>query len=228
MSTSWNPISKQCKETSLPYIISFLIICYTQISVAVWKKRSVATFGFNHDFKILIKSPTISLIIRGMYHIMEVNQISTISFTFYISYDVKEIDIWGLNSLFFSPAENKESVVGKIKEEKDQSDALESLHSKASSLEQGSTLRDLLTTTAGKLRLGSTDAGIAFAPVYSTASQVRKPTPTDHTQTERLCQHTEMATYIQNQWKVKKCTNLTLKGFGSKGLFLILVSRIVL
>ncbi|XP_058154885.1 probable JmjC domain-containing histone demethylation protein 2C isoform X3 [Dasypus novemcinctus] len=33
--------------------------------------------------------------------------------------------------------------------------------------EQGSTLRDLLTTTAGKLRVGSTDAGIAFAPVYS-------------------------------------------------------------
>ncbi|XP_052466859.1 probable JmjC domain-containing histone demethylation protein 2C isoform X1 [Carassius gibelio] len=70
--------------------------------------------------------------------------------------------------------ENKESGVGKIKEEKDQSDALESLHSKASSLEQGSTLRDLLTTTAGKLRLGSTDAGIAFAPVYSTASQIVK------------------------------------------------------
>ncbi|NXW40720.1 JHD2C protein, partial [Nyctiprogne leucopyga] len=36
--------------------------------------------------------------------------------------------------------------------------------------EQGSTLRDLLTTTAGKLRLGSTDAGIAFAPVYSTGT----------------------------------------------------------
>ncbi|XP_056101841.1 probable JmjC domain-containing histone demethylation protein 2C isoform X2 [Rhinichthys klamathensis goyatoka] len=70
--------------------------------------------------------------------------------------------------------ENKESLVGKIKEEKDQSDPLESLHSKASSLEQGSTLRDLLTTTAGKLRLGSTDAGIAFAPVYSTASQIVK------------------------------------------------------
>uniref|UniRef100_UPI00398ED3DC probable JmjC domain-containing histone demethylation protein 2C isoform X2 n=1 Tax=Pristiophorus japonicus TaxID=55135 RepID=UPI00398ED3DC len=35
------------------------------------------------------------------------------------------------------------------------------------SSEQGSTLRDLLTTTAGKLRLGSTDAGIAFAPVFS-------------------------------------------------------------
>uniref|UniRef100_A0A8C1TX09 Probable JmjC domain-containing histone demethylation protein 2C n=1 Tax=Cyprinus carpio TaxID=7962 RepID=A0A8C1TX09_CYPCA len=64
--------------------------------------------------------------------------------------------------------ENKESVVGKIKEEKDQSDALDC---KTSSLEQGSTLRDLLTTTAGKLRLGSTDAGIAFAPVYSTASR---------------------------------------------------------
>ncbi|NXY42806.1 JHD2C protein, partial [Ceuthmochares aereus] len=40
----------------------------------------------------------------------------------------------------------------------------------ASQNEQGSTLRDLLTTTAGKLRLGSTDAGIAFAPVYSTGT----------------------------------------------------------
>ena len=64
------------------------------------------------------------------------------------------------------------------KEEKVSS--LESLHCKASSLvsnitEQGSTLRDLLTTTAGKLRLGSTDAGMAFAPVYSTAAQVRGP-----------------------------------------------------
>ncbi|KAG7325568.1 hypothetical protein KOW79_011884 [Hemibagrus wyckioides] len=73
--------------------------------------------------------------------------------------------------------ENKESAVGKVKEES--SDALETLHCKASSLvanstEQGSTLRDLLTTTAGKLRLGSTDAGIAFAPVYSTASQTGK------------------------------------------------------
>ncbi|XP_032869753.1 probable JmjC domain-containing histone demethylation protein 2C isoform X1 [Amblyraja radiata] len=34
--------------------------------------------------------------------------------------------------------------------------------------EHGSTLCDLLTTTAGKLRMGSTDAGIAFAPVYTT------------------------------------------------------------
>ncbi|XP_048406872.1 probable JmjC domain-containing histone demethylation protein 2C [Stegostoma tigrinum] len=33
--------------------------------------------------------------------------------------------------------------------------------------EHGSTLRDLLTSTAGKLQLGSTDAGIAFAPVFS-------------------------------------------------------------
>lgn len=64
-----------------------------------------------------------------------------------------------------------------IKEEK-KGDSLEVLQQcKTSSLvagggEQGSTLRDLLTTTAGKLKLGSTDAGIAFAPVYSTASQV--------------------------------------------------------
>ncbi|XP_030631900.1 probable JmjC domain-containing histone demethylation protein 2C isoform X2 [Chanos chanos] len=76
--------------------------------------------------------------------------------------------------------ENKEAPLGKqLKEEKEHGDALEALHCKASSLvsnstEQGSTLRDLLTTTAGKLRLGSTDAGIAFAPVYSTASQTGK------------------------------------------------------
>lgn len=70
-------------------------------------------------------------------------------------------------------------VAGKtVKEEKDE-DSLEVLQQcKTTSLmahstaEQGSTLRDLLTTTAGKLKLGSTDAGIAFAPVYSTASQV--------------------------------------------------------
>lgn len=64
-----------------------------------------------------------------------------------------------------------------VKEEKDE-DSLEVVQQcKTPSLitnstEQGSTLRDLLTTTAGKLKLGSTDAGIAFAPVYSTASQV--------------------------------------------------------
>ncbi|RVE60017.1 hypothetical protein OJAV_G00194630 [Oryzias javanicus] len=77
--------------------------------------------------------------------------------------------------------ENNESVLlGKaLKEDKD-GDALEVLQQcKTSSLvgggaEQGSTLRDLLTTTAGKLKLGSTDAGIAFAPVYSTASQAGK------------------------------------------------------
>lgn len=64
-----------------------------------------------------------------------------------------------------------------VKEEKE-GESLEVLQQcKTTSLvtnnsEQGSTLRDLLTTTAGKLKLGSTDAGIAFAPVYSTASQV--------------------------------------------------------
>ncbi|XP_029104445.1 probable JmjC domain-containing histone demethylation protein 2C isoform X2 [Scleropages formosus] len=76
--------------------------------------------------------------------------------------------------------ENKESPLGKaLKEEKEHSESLESLHCRSSTMvsnctEQGSTLRDLLTTTAGKLRLGSTDAGIAFAPVYSTASQTGK------------------------------------------------------
>ncbi|XP_060097096.1 probable JmjC domain-containing histone demethylation protein 2C isoform X1 [Heteronotia binoei] len=71
--------------------------------------------------------------------------------------------------------ENKDCPLGKhAKEEQDQ-DSSESLNCKTSTplsqnSEQGSTLRDLLTTTAGKLRLGSTDAGIAFAPVYSTGT----------------------------------------------------------
>ncbi|XP_075072431.1 putative JmjC domain-containing histone demethylation protein 2C isoform X2 [Mixophyes fleayi] len=65
--------------------------------------------------------------------------------------------------------ENKERPVNKhIKEDQ----VNETVNCKSSSpisqnSEQGSTLRDLLTTTAGKLRLGSTDAGIAFAPVYT-------------------------------------------------------------
>jgi len=73
--------------------------------------------------------------------------------------------------------ENKECPSGKhSKEEKDQ-DNLETQNCKSSPAasqnnEQGSTLRDLLTTTAGKLRLGCTDAGIAFAPVYSTGTAV--------------------------------------------------------
>ncbi|XP_021029516.2 probable JmjC domain-containing histone demethylation protein 2C isoform X2 [Mus caroli] len=68
--------------------------------------------------------------------------------------------------------ENKEFTLEReIKEDGDQ-DASDSPNGSTSppasqSNEQGSTLRDLLTTTAGKLRVGSTDAGIAFAPVYS-------------------------------------------------------------
>ncbi|XP_066098649.1 probable JmjC domain-containing histone demethylation protein 2C isoform X2 [Saccopteryx bilineata] len=68
--------------------------------------------------------------------------------------------------------ENKELALEKqIKEESEQ-DNPDSPNSRTSppvsqNNEQGSTLRDLLTTTAGKLRVGSTDAGIAFAPVYS-------------------------------------------------------------
>uniref|UniRef100_A0A8C5M3C5 Probable JmjC domain-containing histone demethylation protein 2C n=1 Tax=Leptobrachium leishanense TaxID=445787 RepID=A0A8C5M3C5_9ANUR len=68
--------------------------------------------------------------------------------------------------------ENKECPIEKhIKEERDKVIS-ETVNCKMSppttqNSEHGSTLRDLLTTTAGKLRLGSTDAGIAFAPVYS-------------------------------------------------------------
>lgn len=85
-----------------------------------------------------------------------------------------------------SLTENKESVLlGKTVKEDKEGDSLEVLQQcKTTSLvtnstEQGSTLRDLLTTTAGKLKLGSTDAGIAFAPVYSTASQVHRLTLDD-------------------------------------------------
>lgn len=73
--------------------------------------------------------------------------------------------------------ENKEFALEKqIKEEREQDDP-DSPNSRTSppvsqNNEQGSTLRDLLTTTAGKLRVGSTDAGIAFAPVYSMGTPV--------------------------------------------------------
>ncbi|XP_018432159.1 PREDICTED: probable JmjC domain-containing histone demethylation protein 2C [Nanorana parkeri] len=69
--------------------------------------------------------------------------------------------------------ENKQCPVGKhIKEEPESNEGVNCKSSSPTTqnIEQGSTLRDLLTTTAGKLRLGSTDAGIAFAPVYSVGS----------------------------------------------------------
>ncbi|KAG8523039.1 putative JmjC domain-containing histone demethylation protein 2C, partial [Galemys pyrenaicus] len=75
--------------------------------------------------------------------------------------------------------ENKEFNLEKqIKEEKEQ-DSPDSPNSStpppvSQNNEQVSTLRDLLTTTAGKLRVGSTDAGIAFAPVYSTGTPSSK------------------------------------------------------
>ncbi|XP_023571967.1 probable JmjC domain-containing histone demethylation protein 2C isoform X1 [Octodon degus] len=67
--------------------------------------------------------------------------------------------------------ENKEFSLEKQLEEREQDDSDFPGDRTSSPVsqnnEQGSTLRDLLTTTAGKLRVGSTDAGIAFAPVYS-------------------------------------------------------------
>ncbi|XP_049320800.1 probable JmjC domain-containing histone demethylation protein 2C isoform X1 [Astyanax mexicanus] len=106
--------------------------------------------------------------------------------------------------------ENKESCVGKVKEEKE-SEALEALHCKASSLvanstEQGSTLRDLLTTTAGKLRLGSTDAGIAFAPVYSTASQTGKSGRTMPNILDDI-----IASVVENKIPASRSSKLNLK-----------------
>ncbi|XP_064172762.1 probable JmjC domain-containing histone demethylation protein 2C [Anguilla rostrata] len=75
--------------------------------------------------------------------------------------------------------ENKESPVGVVVKEVEQGEGVEALSTKpsvlgASGTEQGSTLRDLLTTTAGKLRLGSTDASMAFAPVYCSPTQTSK------------------------------------------------------
>ncbi|KAK5906480.1 hypothetical protein CgunFtcFv8_002343 [Champsocephalus gunnari] len=73
--------------------------------------------------------------------------------------------------------ENKSVVLGKSVKEDKVGDSLEMLQQckttslVANSTEQGSTLRDLLTTTAGKLKMGSTDAGIAFAPVYCNTAQ---------------------------------------------------------
>ncbi|XP_013012177.2 probable JmjC domain-containing histone demethylation protein 2C isoform X2 [Cavia porcellus] len=66
--------------------------------------------------------------------------------------------------------ENKEFAFEKQLEEREQDDSdfpNDRTSPVSQNNEQGSTLRDLLTTTAGKLRVGSTDAGIAFAPVYS-------------------------------------------------------------
>ncbi|XP_067311108.1 probable JmjC domain-containing histone demethylation protein 2C [Pseudorasbora parva] len=54
--------------------------------------------------------------------------------------------------------------------EKAECDNMEAHSRKSMSPEQGSTLRDLLTSTAGKLRLGST--GGAFAPVFNLSEQV--------------------------------------------------------
>ncbi|XP_061081381.1 probable JmjC domain-containing histone demethylation protein 2C isoform X2 [Conger conger] len=109
--------------------------------------------------------------------------------------------------------ENKESPLGKmVKEEKDHGDSLETLHCKASTLvvsnstEQGSTLRDLLTTTAGKLRLGSTDAGIAFAPVYSTASQTGKSGRTMPNILDDI-----IASVVENKIPASRTAKLSLK-----------------
>ncbi|XP_052385950.1 probable JmjC domain-containing histone demethylation protein 2C [Carassius gibelio] len=60
------------------------------------------------------------------------------------------------------------------KREKAGCDSMEAHSRKSTSPEQGSTLRDLLTSTAGKLRLGST--GGAFAPVYNLSEQVAQNT----------------------------------------------------
>lgn len=74
-------------------------------------------------------------------------------------------------------SESKDSDLDKQNKEEQEQDNSDSPNGRTSppvsqNNEQGSTLRDLLTTTAGKLRVGSTDAGIAFAPVYSMGTPV--------------------------------------------------------
>nr|XP_055027808.1 probable JmjC domain-containing histone demethylation protein 2C [Misgurnus anguillicaudatus] len=58
----------------------------------------------------------------------------------------------------------------RMHQERKDCDTVKAHKKKSTSPEQGSTLRDLLTSTAGKLRLGST--GGAFAPVYDSSEQV--------------------------------------------------------
>ncbi|XP_052009503.1 probable JmjC domain-containing histone demethylation protein 2C [Xyrauchen texanus] len=60
------------------------------------------------------------------------------------------------------------------RKEKAGCDGVEAHNKKSSSSEQGSTLRDLLTSTAGRLCLGS--SGGAFAPVYDSSEQVAQNT----------------------------------------------------
>ncbi|MCJ8736921.1 hypothetical protein PDJAM_G00017850 [Pangasius djambal] len=80
----------------------------------------------------------------------------------------------------------------------------ETLGRKSGSPEQGSTLRDLLTSTAGKLRLGSTGPGIAFAPVHNntdqTAQKARMPSLLDDI----------IASVVENKIPTSKMTKLRL------------------
>ncbi|XP_022528571.2 probable JmjC domain-containing histone demethylation protein 2C isoform X2 [Astyanax mexicanus] len=84
-------------------------------------------------------------------------------------------------------------------------DGLEVLGRKSSSPEQGSTLRDLLTSTAGKLRLGSTGPGIAFAPVYNSTDQ--------NTQNARMPNLLDdiIASVVENKIPASKIARLGLK-----------------
>ncbi|KAG5266457.1 hypothetical protein AALO_G00232310 [Alosa alosa] len=81
---------------------------------------------------------------------------------------------------------------------------VESLNGKCT--DQGSTLRDLLTSTAGKLRLGSTDAGIAFAPVYNNSEQMTRPV---HSMPNLL--DDIIASVVENKIPASKMAKLGLK-----------------
>ncbi|KAM4851912.1 putative JmjC domain-containing histone demethylation protein 2C isoform 3-T4 [Thomomys bottae] len=107
--------------------------------------------------------------------------------------------------------ENKEFVLEKeIKEEKDDDDPVSpngrTSPSASQNNEQGSTLRDLLTTTAGKLRVGSTDAGIAFAPVYSMGTAGGKSGRTMPNILDDI-----IASVVENKIPPNKTSNINVK-----------------
>ncbi|KAA0711462.1 putative JmjC domain-containing histone demethylation protein 2C [Triplophysa tibetana] len=86
--------------------------------------------------------------------------------------------------------------------EKAECDGVEAVNRKFTTPEQGSTLRDLLTSTAGKLRLGS--AGGAFSPVYDSSKQVAQNTRMPNILDDII------ASVVENKIPATKMTRLRL------------------
>ncbi|TSN67074.1 putative JmjC domain-containing histone demethylation protein 2C [Bagarius yarrelli] len=84
-------------------------------------------------------------------------------------------------------------------------DDMAALGRKSSGLEHGSTLRDLLTSTAGKLRLGSTGPGIVFAPVYNNTDQTAQKASMPNLLDDII------ASVVENKIPASKVAKLELK-----------------